>query len=82
MRKLYLLLPALLVAMISFGQTLPVLPIDFESATVNYTFTDFGGGGTTVIANPQSSGINTSATVGKMVKSAPEVYGGSFISLL
>ena len=81
MRKLYLLLPALLVALISFGQTAPVLPLDFESATTNYTFTDFGGGAVTKIANTQINGINTSANVGKMIKSADQVYGGSFISL-
>ena len=81
MRKLYLLLPALLVAFISFGQTAPVLPLDFESATINYTFTDFGGGAVTKIANTQINGINTSANVGKMIKSADQVYGGSFISL-
>jgi Ig-like domain CHU_C associated/Secretion system C-terminal sorting domain len=60
---------------------LPVLPIDFESATINYAFTDFNGGGTTKIANPQVNGINTSATVAKMVKSVGEVYGGSFLTL-
>jgi Ig-like domain CHU_C associated/Secretion system C-terminal sorting domain len=61
--------------------TLPILPLDFESATANYTFTDFGGGATTKIANTQINGINTSANVGKMIKSVGEVYGGSFISL-
>jgi Ig-like domain CHU_C associated/Secretion system C-terminal sorting domain len=61
--------------------TLPVLPIDFESTTIDYTFTDFNGGATTKIANPQINGINTSATVAKMIKGAGEVYGGSFISL-
>ena len=61
--------------------TLPVLPLDFESATINYAFTDFGGGATTKIANPQISGINTSANVGKMVKGLGEVYGGSVITL-
>jgi hypothetical protein len=81
MRKIYFLFPALFIAIISFGQSAPVLPLDFESATTNYTFTDFGGGATTKIANTQSNGINTSANVGKMIKSAGEVYGGSFISL-
>ncbi len=57
------------------------LPLDFQSTTLNYTFTNFGGGNTTVITNPQSSGINTSTKVAKMVKDAPEVYGGSFIAL-
>ena len=63
------------------GSTLPVLPLDFESATINYAFTDFGGGASTKVANTQISGINTSANVGKMVKGAGEVYGGSFIAL-
>jgi hypothetical protein len=58
-----------------------LLPLDFESATLNYSFTNFGGGDVTVISNPQSSGINTSTKVGKMVKNAPEVWAGSFITL-
>ncbi|GAB2831817.1 hypothetical protein [Ferruginibacter profundus] len=58
-----------------------LLPITFESPTVNYAFTDFGGGVVTKINNPQINGINTSAKVGKMVKNAPEVYGGSLITL-
>jgi len=58
-----------------------LLPLTFESPTVNYTFTDFGGGVATRIDNPQSGGINTSAKVGRMVKNAPEVWGGSFIAL-
>ncbi len=61
--------------------TLPILPLDFESSTLNYAFTDFAGGATTKIANPQISGINTSANVAKMIKSVGELYGGSFISL-
>ena len=58
-----------------------LLPITFESPTVNYDFVNFGGGVVTKIANPQANGINTSATVGKMVKNAPEVWGGSVITL-
>ncbi|MEY2917631.1 MAG: hypothetical protein RIS73_1345 [Bacteroidota bacterium] len=57
------------------------LPLDFESTTLVYSFTNFGGGNATVVANPQSNGINTSTKVGKMVKSVGEVYGGSFITL-
>ena len=57
------------------------LPLDFQSTTLAYTFNDFGGGNVTVINNPQSSGINTSSKVGKMVKNAGQVYGGSFITL-
>lgn len=57
------------------------LPLDFESATLNYAFTDFEGGNVTVIANPQSGGINTSSKVARMVKNAGQTYGGSFIAL-
>lgn len=57
------------------------LPLDFQSTTLTYAFTDFNGGAVTVINNPQSSGINTSTKVAKMVKSAGEVYGGSYITL-
>ena len=79
MKKFYILFSALLLTMLSFAQV--QLPLDFESPTVNYAFTDFAGGATTKIANPQSSGINTSANVAKMVKGTGEVYGGSFITL-
>lgn len=59
----------------------PSLPLDFESTTITYTFTDFNGGGATVIANPDMSGINTSGNVGQMIKSMGETFGGSFIDL-
>lgn len=58
-----------------------LLPITFESPTVNYAFTNFGGGVSTKIANPQMNGINTSANVARMVKNAPEVWAGSFITV-
>jgi hypothetical protein len=51
------------------------IPLNFQSSTLNYAFTDFDGGNVTVISNPQSSGINTSTKVGKMVKSAGAVLG-------
>lgn len=57
------------------------IPITFESPSVNYAFTNFGGGVSTKIANPQMNGINTSANVARMVKNAPEVWGGSFITV-
>lgn len=57
------------------------LPLDFESTTLNYAFTDFGGGNVTVIDNPQKSGIDVSNKVGKMVKNADQTYGGSYITL-
>ena len=49
----------MLIASFGFSQT--SLPLDFESGP--YTFNDFDGGVTTVITNPQSGGINTSANV-------------------
>jgi len=60
---------------------LPELPLDFESTLVSYPFVDFAGGNTTVIPNPQQSGINTSATVAQMIKFPGEVYGGSIIQM-
>jgi hypothetical protein len=59
----------------------PSLPIDFESSTVAYTFTDFDGGVGTKIANPNSGGINTSANVGRIVKGAGQPWAGSYLTL-
>lgn len=58
------------------------LPLDFQSTVINYAFTNFGGGNSTVVDNPSPTGINTSTKVGKMVKNAGEVYGGSLIALV
>ena len=57
------------------------LPLTFESNSLTYTFNDFDGGVATVINNPQSGGINTSAKVGRMVKYAGQIWGGSWIGL-
>lgn len=54
-----------------------LLPINFESNTLNYAFIDFGGSATNVMDNPHSSGINTSARVGHMQKNAGEVWAGT-----
>jgi hypothetical protein len=58
-----------------------LLPVTFESPTINYVFNNFDGGNSTVIANPKSGGINTSAKVGRMIKSAGQVWGGSVLPL-
>ena len=58
-----------------------LLPVTFESSTINYAFTNFDGGNVTVINNPQSGGINTSAKVARMIKSAGQPWGGSFLTL-
>jgi hypothetical protein len=69
------------VKMAASGPEVLGIPLTFESTTLSYAFTDFNGGTVTVIANPKSSGINTSAKVGKMVKNPGETYGGSYITL-
>lgn len=56
-------------------------PIDFESTTISYTFTDFDGGQSTVIPNPGAAGINTSANVAEMVKNPGQVWGGSLLTM-
>jgi hypothetical protein len=59
-----------------------LLPINFESATLNYSLTDFGNASSSVIDNPQVSGINTSTRVGKAVKNpGAETWAGSTITL-
>lgn len=58
-----------------------LLPITFESATVDYSFAGFGGGAVTKIDNPQKNGINTSNKVGRMVKNAPEGWAGAAVTL-
>ena len=61
-----------------FGQS---LPLDFESTTTVYPFTDFDGGVATKIANPEVSGINTSGHVIKLVKDTGAVWAGSKITM-
>lgn len=59
-----------------------LMPVDFESPTLNYAFTNFGNAYSSVVNNPSSTGINTSAKVGKLEKVAgAEVWAGSFLEL-
>lgn len=59
-----------------------LMPIDFEDPTLNYSFVDFGNAQSTVIPNPDPSGINTSSTVAQSVKfSGSEVWAGSFLTI-
>lgn len=59
-----------------------LLPINFESPTLNYSFGDFGGAVSTVVDNPDISGGNTSAKVGRLTKTAgAEVWAGSTMLL-
>ncbi|QKJ30749.1 PKD domain-containing protein [Mucilaginibacter mali] len=61
--------------------TVLALPVTFESTAFSYPFTDFDGGAVTIVNNPASAGINTSAKVAKMVKSAGQTWGGSYLTL-
>jgi hypothetical protein len=56
------------------------LPIDFELAGT-YGFVDFDGGVGSVIANPNPTGINTSAKVGKIVRNGGATWAGSKLRL-
>jgi len=79
MKKITLMM---VVLMVSFGYSQVSLPIDFEGGTpVTADFTDFDGGVATVEANSVSGGINTSATVAKLVRNGGEVWAGSKIAL-
>jgi len=51
--------------------------VDFEGTPTAYVFSDFDGGAASVIANPQSTDINTSAQVGQMQKFASQTWGGT-----
>lgn len=57
------------------------LPINFETSVVTADFTDFDGGTATVIANPQSGGINTSDSVAQIIRNGGETFAGSKIKL-
>ncbi|AUC23624.1 hypothetical protein BTO15_16655 [Polaribacter sejongensis] len=68
------------ISLSSSGVVIPkvALPLDFESAT---TWGDFDGGAVTTETNPHSNADNTSANVGKMVKSAGQPWGGSSLNM-
>lgn len=58
-----------------------LLPLTFQSSTINYGWINFDGGNTTVINNPNPGGINTSTRVARMVKNPGQPWGGSLITL-
>jgi hypothetical protein len=62
-----------------------VLPIDFESETVDYTFSNFGGGegaGAPIIDNPDPNEINTSAKVASYAKvEGSQTFAGTAVAL-
>jgi hypothetical protein len=57
------------------------VPVNFEDPNVTYKFSDFEGGVASVVVNPDVSAANSSANVGRMVKFAGQVYGGSTLAL-
>ena len=62
-------------------KTLFGLPIDFETAAVNYFFGTFGGGQKfATVANPNLTGLNTSALVGKFTKGT-DSWSGTYSPL-
>lgn len=59
------------------------LPIHFDNELIDWngTFGNFDGGVSTVIENPDQSGINTTSRVARMVKNDGAPWGGSLIPL-
>lgn len=79
MPKMYLVIWSLWLTVASNAQI--TLPIDFEATNISYEFTDFEGGVTSVIPNPQKSGINTSETVLRIVKIPGKYGGGGYLTM-
>ena len=76
--KYFALVLSTLLAYTAMSQS---LPIDFESDVVTETFVDFDGGVASVIANPQISAGNMSATVAQIVRDGGTIWAGSKIEL-
>jgi hypothetical protein len=57
-----------------------VFPIDFEVFDAS-AFIGFGGASAEVVPNPQIDAGNSSQTVGKIIKDAPEVWAGNVITM-
>ena len=55
--------------------------VDFEGDAGSFSFDNFGGGESTVIANPDPSGINTSGQVVQMTRTSESDFGGSTLAL-
>ena len=77
--KTKLLLLSLLVVSLGYSQS---LPINFESSIVTSSnFINFDGGTSVVVANPSSTGINLSDSVGRMIRDSGQIWAGSKITL-
>ncbi len=77
MKNFYILL-IILLAHTGFSQS---LPINFEGDITTSDFSDFDGGTAIVTSNPMPSGINTSSSVGRIVRDGGAVWAGSKILL-
>ncbi len=59
-----------------------LLPISFESFTVNYAFINFGNATSIVVDNPDKTGLNTSDKVAQFTKAnGAETWAGSLLTL-
>ena len=58
-----------------------ITSVNFEGDPGSYSFDNFGGGVSTVIANPDQSGINTSGQVVQMTRTSESNFGGSTLAL-
>jgi hypothetical protein len=77
--RLSLLITLFLAASLISAQ---VLPFTFEDGLTTEDFVDFDGGIATILANPQPSGINSSATVARIVRDGGAIFAGSKIELV
>lgn len=69
------------VATTTYTKTLFGFPLTYESPTMDYFFGSFGGGQAFAkVANPNASGLNTSATVGKFTRGF-ESWSGTYSPL-
>lgn len=68
----------LFTASIGYSQT---LPIDFETTMFKRDFVDFAGAISTIISNPEPGGINSSATVARIIRNGGEPWAGSKLTL-
>jgi hypothetical protein len=78
-KKFYLNIILIILVNFVYCQT---LPINFENGLViTSSFVDFDGGTASVVANPQSSGINISSKVAKIVRNGGTTWAGSKVVL-
>ena len=66
----------------SMGGDLVALPVDFELPAATYTFGGFEGAASSIEANPDMSGENTSATVMQTIKTeGAQFFAGTFLNI-